>query len=118
MGRRTARIEVAAGPAPASELAGDAGTLAVSPDDTLSPVRAHALSCINTPPAPIVQSSYQSLAAYAEGLSLSRQLPGSTVVTRNGDDYSMVLFSPCVQKIAAAYLTAQKLPAPGTTCSN
>ncbi|MEV6602066.1 alpha/beta fold hydrolase [Actinoplanes sp. NPDC051346] len=155
-------------------LAGNAATLAASPDDTLSPVQAHVLNCVNTPPAAatladltqlsamtrsasphvagatraydtaagcigwphratrpaspaparttppalILQSTHQSLAAYSEGFSLARQLPGSRVLTREGDDYSMILFSGCVQDAFGRYLTQQKLPAPGSTCKN
>jgi pimeloyl-ACP methyl ester carboxylesterase len=70
------------------------------------------------PPALIIQSTHQSSTAYAWAFGLSRQLPGSVVLTRNGDDYSMFLFSPCVQDAMNRYLLDRALPARGTTCTN
>lgn len=72
----------------------------------------------NTPPALIIQSTHQSSTAYSWAFGLSRQLPGSVVLTRDGDDYSMFLFSPCVQAAMDSYLLDRDLPALGTTCTN
>lgn len=46
------------------------------------------------PPTLILQSTHQSLSPYTSGFSLARQLPGSVVLTREGDDYSTIIWSP------------------------
>jgi len=70
------------------------------------------------PPALVVQSTHQSLAPYAAGFALAAQLPGSAVLTREGDDYSMFLLSQCVRDATNRYLTERVLPAPGTMCTD
>ncbi|WP_313885702.1 alpha/beta hydrolase [Fodinicola feengrottensis] len=69
-------------------------------------------------PALIIQSTHQSSTAYTWALGLSRQLPGSVVLTRDGDDYSMFLFSACVQNAMNDYLIDRELPARGTICTD
>ena len=49
---------------------------------------------------------------------MAAQLPGSIVLSRDGDDYSMFLLSQCVRDATNKYLTARVLPAPGTTCTD
>lgn len=70
------------------------------------------------PPALVIQSTHQALAPHAAGSAMAAQLPGSVVLSREGDDYSMFLLSPCVRAATTRYLTARALPAPGTTCTN
>ncbi|MFF1904537.1 alpha/beta fold hydrolase [Kitasatospora sp. NPDC058218] len=70
------------------------------------------------PPALVLQSTHQALAPYGAGAAMAAQLPGSVVLGREGDDYSMFLASPCVQDATNRYLTARVLPAPGTTCAD
>lgn len=48
------------------------------------------------PPTLIVQSTHQSYAACSWAFALSSQLPGSRVLSREGDDYSLYFVSPCV----------------------
>ncbi|GLW02498.1 alpha/beta fold hydrolase [Streptomyces lavendulae] len=69
------------------------------------------------PPALVLQSTHQALAPYEAGPALAAQLPGSVVLAREGDDYSMFLVSKCARKAANLYLTTLALPAPGTTCT-
>lgn len=65
-----------------------------------------------------MQSTHQSLALYTNGFSLARQLPGSVVLTREGDAYSMIIWSECVRAAFDAFLVGGKLPRPGTTCTD
>ncbi|MEU6221523.1 alpha/beta fold hydrolase [Streptomyces sp. NPDC047022] len=69
------------------------------------------------PPALIVQSTHHALAPHSAGAAMAAQLPGSVVLSREGDDYSMILLSQCVQDAANRYLSTRALPAPGTTCT-
>jgi len=68
------------------------------------------------PPALILQSTHESLAAYQSGFGLASQLPGSRVVTYVGDDYTMYLISKCAREHVDRYLTERTLPAPGAVC--
>ncbi|MET8449048.1 alpha/beta fold hydrolase [Streptomyces sp. NPDC005209] len=70
------------------------------------------------PPALILQSTHQALAPYRAGSAMAAQLPGSVVLAREGDDYSMFLISKCVRGATNRYLTTRTLPAPGTTCTD
>jgi hypothetical protein len=60
--------------------------------------------------------THNTLAAYQNGFSLARQLPGSRVLSRDGDDYSLVVWSPCTAAALAEYAITGRLPAPGTLC--
>jgi pimeloyl-ACP methyl ester carboxylesterase len=68
------------------------------------------------PPALLLQSTHNTLSAYENAFSLARQLPGSRVLSRAGDDYSLVIWSPCAAAGFEAYATVGRLPAPGTLC--
>lgn len=70
------------------------------------------------PPTLILQSTHQSLSPYMSGFSFARQLPGSVVLTREGDDYSMIIWSECVRAASDAFLVGGELPRPGTTCTD
>lgn len=70
------------------------------------------------PAALIVQSTHHALAPHSAGAAMAAQLPGSVVLSREGDDYSMYLLSQCVQDATNRYLSSRELPAPGTTCTN
>lgn len=83
------------------------------PDTVLS-----AVAVPDAPPTLILQSTHQSLAPYTGGFGLARQLPGSVVLTREGDDYSMVIWSECVRRVSDAFLVGGELPKPGTTCTD
>ncbi|WP_030245725.1 alpha/beta fold hydrolase [Streptomyces sp. NRRL S-350] len=81
------------------------------------PVRAGA-PVHGAPPALVVQSTHQALAPHSAGPAMAAQLPGSVVLSREGDDYSMFLLSQCVRDATNRYLTTRALPAPGTTCTD
>ncbi|MFD7613710.1 alpha/beta fold hydrolase [Streptomyces sp. NPDC059828] len=70
------------------------------------------------PPALVLQSTHQALARHRAGAVMAAQLPGSVVLSREGDDYSMFLASECVQAATNRYLTTRALPAPGTICTD
>ncbi|MFI0406428.1 alpha/beta fold hydrolase [Actinomadura sp. 3N508] len=70
------------------------------------------------PPALVAQSTHQALALHSEGQALASQLPGSVVLSRDGDDYSMFLVSQCVRDAANRYLADRILPKPGTVCTD
>ncbi|WP_054055235.1 alpha/beta fold hydrolase [Alloactinosynnema sp. L-07] len=70
------------------------------------------------PPSLVVQSTHQAYAPHSAGDAMARQLPGSVVLSREGDDYSMFMLSQCVRDATNRYLTELALPAPGTTCTN
>ncbi|MDH2428435.1 alpha/beta fold hydrolase [Sphaerisporangium sp. TRM90804] len=70
------------------------------------------------PPALIVQSTHQVFAPHAAGYAMARQLPGSVVLSREGDDYSMFAISQCVRDTTNRYLTERALPAQNTICTD
>ncbi|GGU33331.1 alpha/beta fold hydrolase [Streptomyces violascens] len=70
------------------------------------------------PPALVLQSTHQALAPFGAGAAMAAQLPGSVVLAREGDDYSMFLSSRCVREATNRYLTARALPAAGTVCTD
>ncbi|MGW7491375.1 alpha/beta hydrolase [Streptomyces sp. NPDC054786] len=70
------------------------------------------------PPALILQSTLQALAPHRAGFAMAAQLPGSVVLSRAGDDYSMFLLSRCARDATNRYLTTRLLPAPHSTCTN
>ncbi|MER8186904.1 alpha/beta fold hydrolase [Kitasatospora sp. NPDC094015] len=85
--------------------------------DPAEPVKAGA-AVQGAPPALILQSTHQALAPFQAGAAMAGQLPGSVVLGREGDDYSMFLLSRCVQEATNRYLTTLALPAAGTTCTD
>ncbi|MUN38290.1 alpha/beta fold hydrolase [Actinomadura litoris] len=70
------------------------------------------------PKALVVQSTHQAHAPHSAGRAFAGQLPGSVVLSREGDDYSMFLSSACVRDATNQYLTDLVLPAPGTVCTD
>ncbi|MEU5540772.1 alpha/beta hydrolase [Streptomyces sp. NPDC020362] len=58
-----------------------------------------------------------ALAPYRAVQAMASQLPGSVVLAREGDDYSMFLVSQCVRDATNRYLTTRTLPRPGATCT-
>jgi hypothetical protein len=68
------------------------------------------------PAALLLQSTHNALGAYEDAFGLARQLPGSRVLTREGDDYSLVIWSPCAGAAFEEYATAGRLRVPGTLC--
>lgn len=70
----------------------------------------------DAPAALFLQSTHNTLAAYENAFGLAEQLPGSRVLSRDGDDYSLVVWSPCAAAAVDEYTAAGRLPAPGTLC--
>lgn len=68
------------------------------------------------PAALILQSTHQTLSSYENAFGLAEMLPGSRVLSRDGDDYSLVLFSPCAGAVFERYAATRRGPAPGLVC--
>lgn len=86
------------------------GTLEVPSDWGLDRLQDHAVRCHTRAPA---ATSFAELA-----FGLAQQLPNGRVISRDGDDYSVPLFSPCVGAAYFTYLVDQTLPEPGTVCTD
>ncbi|MEZ0107720.1 pimeloyl-ACP methyl ester carboxylesterase [Catenulispora sp. EB89] len=71
----------------------------------------------HAPPALILESTHQTLSAYSWAFGLAAQLPGSSVLSIDGDDYSTYITSPCAASNANSYLVDRTLPAAGTLCA-
>ncbi|MEY9895797.1 pimeloyl-ACP methyl ester carboxylesterase [Catenulispora sp. MAP12-49] len=68
------------------------------------------------PAALILQSTHQTLSAYSWAFGLAAQLPGSRVLSVEGDDYSVYITDACAARTASDYLIDRTLPAVGTMC--
>ncbi|GAA3220577.1 alpha/beta hydrolase [Nonomuraea helvata] len=71
----------------------------------------------HAPPALILESTPQVMSAYPWAFGFAAQLPGSRVLSANGDDYTTYLLSSCVAKYTDNYLVNRALPAAGTLCN-
>jgi pimeloyl-ACP methyl ester carboxylesterase len=69
-----------------------------------------------TPPALIVNALHDPSTSYTWALNLQAQMPGSVLLTRDGDGHTSYLSSPCAQKAIDRYLTQLALPRPGAVC--
>ena len=76
----------------------------------------HFLYIKGAPPALIVNATHDSSTSYTWALSMQAQLPGSVLLTRDGDGHTSYLSSPCAQRSIDRYLTNLILPRPGTVC--
>jgi len=70
----------------------------------------------DAPAALFLQSTHNTVAAYENAFSLAEQFPGSRVLSRDGDEGSLVVWSPCATAAVEEYTAAGRLPAPGTIC--
>ena len=68
------------------------------------------------PPALFLESTHNTLAAYESGFSLAEQFPDSRVLSREGDEYSLVVWSSCIATAFDDYLMSGQLPPPGAIC--
>lgn len=69
-----------------------------------------------TPAALILQSTHNTLGSYENAFGFAQQLPVSGVLSREGDDYSLIIWSPCVAAAFEEYATSGRLPEPGAIC--
>ena len=72
----------------------------------------------SAPPALFLASVHQSSSAYSWSFGAATQIPGSAVLSRDADDYSMFLLSPCAQSAMTTYLVDLRLPRPGQRCDD
>ena len=68
------------------------------------------------PPALIVNATHDSSTSYTWALSMQAQMPGSVLLTRDGDGHTSYVTSPCAQRAIDRYLINLTLPRPGTIC--
>ncbi|WP_225321099.1 alpha/beta fold hydrolase [Streptomyces luteolifulvus] len=68
--------------------------------------------------AATAETAFDRFTAWCAIQAMAAQLPGSVVLAREGDDYSMFLLSRCVRDATNRYLTTRTLPRSGTTCTD
>jgi pimeloyl-ACP methyl ester carboxylesterase len=76
----------------------------------------HFLHIKGAPPALIVNALHDPSTSYTWALNMQAQMPGSVLLTRNGDGHTSYLSSPCAQKAIDRYLIHLALPRPGAVC--
>jgi pimeloyl-ACP methyl ester carboxylesterase len=76
----------------------------------------HSPRITDVPPALIVNATHDPSTSYTWALSMQAQLPGSVLLTRDGDGHTSYPSSPCAQRAIDRYLVNLVLPRPGTIC--
>lgn len=76
----------------------------------------HALSVHGAPPILVVNSKHDPITPYSGAVDVSRQLPGSTLLTYEGDGHTTYTQSPCVRSYVDRYLTDRTMPSRGSSC--
>ena len=66
------------------------------------------------PPELLVNATHDPSTSYSWALNLQDDLPGSVLLTRNGDGHTSYITSPCARRWVDRYLITRKLPRPGT----
>ena len=77
-----------------------------------------ALSVSGAPPILLVGGTDDPATPYAEAQSVNRQIPGSVLLTREGNGHTSYDASPCAHAAEDAYLIDLTLPQAGTVCSS
>ncbi|MBJ7291538.1 MAG: alpha/beta fold hydrolase [Williamsia sp.] len=72
----------------------------------------------SAPPALFLASVHQSSTPYSWSFGAARQLPGSVILSRDADDYSMFLFSHCARTAMTEFLTDLVPPPHGQICTD
>jgi pimeloyl-ACP methyl ester carboxylesterase len=75
------------------------------------------LTVQGAPPILIVGGTNDPATPYSEAQSVNRQIPGSVLLTRQGNGHTSYDASTCSHQIEDAYLISLTLPAAGTVCS-
>jgi pimeloyl-ACP methyl ester carboxylesterase len=78
----------------------------------------HFMHIKGAPPALIVNATHDPSTSYTWALSMQAQMPGSVLLTRDGDGHTSYLSSPCAQHAIDRYLINRTLPRPGAVCHN
>ena len=76
----------------------------------------HFLHIKGAPPALIVNATHDPSTSYTWALSLQDEMPGSVLLTREGDGHTSYVTSPCAQHAIDRYLINLTLPRPGSVC--
>jgi pimeloyl-ACP methyl ester carboxylesterase len=76
-----------------------------------------ALHVRRTPPVLIVNATHDASTAYRWALSLSRQIRGSVVLTREGDGHTSYFTSACARAAIDRYLLEVRTPPRGQVCT-
>lgn len=74
------------------------------------------LTIDGVPPILLVGGTNDPATPYVESQSVTRQIPGSVLLTREGNGHTSYGASLCVRAAEDAYLILLKLPAEGTVC--
>jgi pimeloyl-ACP methyl ester carboxylesterase len=70
------------------------------------------------PPMLLVNASHDPSTAYVWALGLEAQIPGSTLLTRDGEGHTSYITSDCARAAIDRYLVDLGLPPPGTVCTD
>jgi len=76
----------------------------------------HTLNVAGTPPILVINSKHDPMTPYPGAVDVSRQLPGSVLLTYEGDGHTTYTQSPCIRTYVDNYLTDGSLPPTGTSC--
>ncbi len=76
------------------------------------------LTIRGAPPILLVGGTNDPATPYAGAQSMTRHIPGSVLLTRNGNGHTSYATSVCARSAEDAYLIDLTLPAPGTVCSS
>jgi hypothetical protein len=68
------------------------------------------------PPALLVNATHDPSTSYTWALSMQAEMPGSVLLTRDGDGHTSYITSRCAQRATDSYLIELTLPRPGTVC--
>lgn len=87
------------------------GEWPVPPTSTTDPLKAEGV-----PPVLVVGTSNDPATPYVWAEEMHRQLPGSMLLSRNGEGHIAFFYSACVQTKVAEYLVNGNLPPSGSIC--
>ena len=66
----------------------------------------------------LVNATHDPSTAYVWALGLQAQIPGSTLLTRDGEGHTSYVTSDCGRAAIDGYLVDLALPPPGTVCTD
>lgn len=74
------------------------------------------LTIRGAPPILLVGATDDPATPYPEAVAVSKQIPGSVLLTREGNGHTSYFSGQCIQDAVDAYLTDLQLPAAGKVC--
>jgi pimeloyl-ACP methyl ester carboxylesterase len=78
----------------------------------------HRARITGAPPMVLVNATHDPSTAYVWAPSLQAQIPGSTLLTRDGEGHTSYITSACGRAAIDRYLVDLALPPPGTVCTD